>query len=117
MDFPLGTLLLGLALLVLTATIIALPLFDRKAPAVRPPTQLEALEMEHETIVRNLRELDFDFRTRKINEEDYKQLRAALVQRGAEVLRDLRALRQRSVDDEIEAAVDAIRQGGSPANK
>ncbi|MDW8394890.1 MAG: hypothetical protein RMM31_01455 [Anaerolineae bacterium] len=117
MDIPLGTLLLGLAVLVLTAMIVALPLFDRKAPAVRPPTPREALEMEHETIVRNLRELDFDYRTRKINEEDYRQLRAALIQRGAEVLRGLRSARERDVDEEIESAVAAARQRNEDAKR
>lgn len=110
MDFPIGTLLLGAALFIVLALIIALPLFDRKTPAVRPPTRREALEAEHQTLIRNIRELDFDFRTHKISEADYRTLRAALVQRAAEVLRALKTLEERDVDAEIEAQVAKLRK-------
>lgn len=114
MDFPLGTLLLGIALFIVLALIVALPLFDRKTPAVRPPTRREALEAEHQTLIRSIRELDFDFRTHKIGEADYRALRASLVQRAADVLRELKALEERDVDAEIEAQVARLRKTTIP---
>ncbi|MDW8293501.1 MAG: zinc ribbon domain-containing protein [Anaerolineae bacterium] len=110
MNFPIGTLLLGLALLIVLALIVALPLFDRKTPVVRPPSRREALEAERRAVIHSIRELDFDFRTNKISEADYRALRAALVQRGAEVLRALEALEERDVDAEIEARVAQLRE-------
>jgi hypothetical protein len=104
---PLGTLLLGLALLVVVALIIALPLFDRKRQAVRPPTRREALQAERNDIVRAIRELDFDYRTHKINDEDYKRLRADYVQHGAQVLREINALDEHNTVSGASAGADA----------
>ena len=107
---PIGTLLLALALLVIVGFIIALPLFDRRRPAVHPPTRREALESERRDIVRTIRELDFDHRTHKINDDDYKRLREEHVQRGAQVLRELNSLQEKDVDSLIEARVAALRK-------
>ena len=107
---PIGTLLLGLALLIIAGFIIALPLLDRRRPALQPPSKRTALEAERKDTVRAIRELDFDHRTHKINDDDYKQLREAHVQRGAQVLRDLSVLAERNDGDEIEQRVAALRK-------
>jgi uncharacterized protein (UPF0212 family) len=106
---PLGTLLLGLALLCVIGLIIALPLFERRRPAVKPPTPHEALHEERRDIVRAIRELDFDHRTGKINDEDYQRVRADYVQRGAQILRELNEAGEPSVDAAIEKRVAALR--------
>lgn len=103
---PIGTLLLGLALLIIIGFVIALPLFDRRRAALQPPTKRQSLEGERRDIVRAIRELDFDHRTHKINDDDYKQLREQHVQRGAQVLRELSAL---------DAAADALDVTIAPA--
>lgn len=108
----LGTLLLSLALFVIVGLIIVLPLLDRRRPAVQAPSRRAELEAERQDIVRAIRELDFDHRTRKINDEDYKQLREGYVQRGAAVLRELSATSERDVDAEIEQRVAALRSVG-----
>jgi hypothetical protein len=105
----LGTLLLGLALLVVVGLIIALPLFDRRRPAVQAPSRRVALETERGEIVRAIRELDFDHHTRKIDDADYTRLREDYVQRGAHVLRELSALNERDADEEIEQRVSVLR--------
>jgi rubrerythrin len=115
LQMPLGTLLLGLAILAVVVAIIALPLFDRKTPFKRQPSQREALENERRDVVRAIRELDFDYRTGKLNEDDYKRLRETQVQRGADILRQLDQLNEaadsrRDADAEIEQRVAAIRQ-------
>ena len=107
---PIGTLLLGLALMVIAGFIIALPLLDKRKPALQPPSKRAALEAERQDTVRAIHELDFDYRTHKINDDDYKHLREALVQRGAQVLRDLSALVERNDDDDIEQRIDALRR-------
>jgi len=89
---PIGTLLLGLALLIIVSVIIVLPLLDRARPAVRAPSQREALTAEKQVTLREIRELDFDHRTHKLNDDDYKRLREVQVQRGARVLRELSLL-------------------------
>lgn len=102
---PLGTLFLGLALLIIVVLVIALPLLDRKTPAIQPPSRREALEQERRAIISAIRELDFDFRTGKIGEADYKLLREARVARGAQILRELAELDE--TEDDVEAAIEA----------
>ncbi len=110
MEFGIGTLLLGAALLIVFGAIIALPLFDRPAPVQPPLSRRETLMKAREDIVRQIRELDFDYRTHKINEADYQALRAELVQRGAELLRQIDALPpEQDVDTDIERAVQKLR--------
>lgn len=46
-----GTLLLGLALLIILALVVALPLFDRKTPSIEPPSQRETLEQERRAVI------------------------------------------------------------------
>ncbi len=108
----LGTLLFGLALFILVALVVGWPLLGRKRPAVRPISRRDALERERESIVREIRELDFDYRTGKISAEDYKQLREARLARGALILRELAALEQDPLSDlaqAIEAQVARLR--------
>ncbi len=105
-----GTLLLGLALFIIVAMVIALPMFDRHRLAMQPPTQRESLEAERDDIVRTIRELDFDHRTHKINDDDYKRLREEHLQRGAIVLRNLSTLNEKSTDADIEQRVKALRK-------
>lgn len=107
---PIGTYLLALALALIFGLVIALPLFDRKRPAVKPMSRHDALQQEREDIVRAIRELDFDHRTGKINEEDYKRVREEHVQQGAAVLREMSALDEVDIDAEIEAKVAALRR-------
>ncbi len=136
MTFGIGTLLIGLALLTVVVVLAMMPLLEPKTPLAQPASRRDALEAERAAIVRSIRDLDFDYRTHKLNEEDYHAMRQALVQRGAEVLRELDALERlepparsnhaadgagadgvrdddAAADAEIEAAVARLRQGAS----
>ncbi len=126
MTLGIGTLLIGLALLVVVVALALLPLLEPKRPLAQPASQRDALEAERAAIVRSIRDLDFDHRTQKLNEADYRALRQGLVQRGADILRELEALNQAqpagetadddaAVDAQIEAAVLALRRGEQPA--
>lgn len=108
---PLGTLFLGLALLIIVIVVVALPLLDRKTPAIQPLSRREALEQERRVVISAIRELDFDYRTGKIGEADYKRLRESRVARGAQILRELAELNDEEgdVDAEIEAQIACFR--------
>ena len=69
------------------------PFFER--PCVRvveTSHELSSLLAEHERLLTALQELDFDQTLGKIPEEDYPIQRAVLLQKGADVLRQLDAL-------------------------
>lgn len=126
MTIAVGSLLAGLALLVIVAVLVALPFLDRRTPVVAPASPRQALEEERRVIVRAIRDLDFDYRTGKLNEADYRALRAVQVERGAEVLRRLDACSPEPatpetgsynglgagdpVDAEIEASVTTVKR-------
>ncbi len=121
-----GSILLGVALLLVVAVIVAAPLLSGGAGRDRQPGPADDLRAEHERVLTQLRDLDFDHATSKILDDDYAAQRAQLVAQGVVVLKQLDALsaailapaasagvaapgRARSVDDEIEAAVAAQR--------
>jgi rubrerythrin len=116
-----GTLLFGLALFILIALIVSLPLVGRKRPAVRPTSRREVLERERESVVREIRELDFDYRTGKVSDEDYKRLREARVAHGAALLRELASLEkgelydpERAIEEQVMRLRTVLSSNGKP---
>ncbi len=86
----LGSIFILLSLLILTALYIGRPLYERGATTVSPVEHKHsALLAERDRILDALSELDFDHDLGKIPEGDYPLRRKQLVQRGAEVLRQL----------------------------
>jgi hypothetical protein len=112
LSMDLGSLLLGLALLILVAAYIARPLFEREAAKPLAAALDSALLAERDNVLTALRDLDFDHSTGKIAAEDYQAQRAALVSRGAAILQQLDAGAGPAEDLEaqIEAAIAARRQ-------
>ncbi len=104
-----GTILIGAALFIIVALYTASPLFETRRPAIAPLSHEQTLERERAAIVRTIRELDLDYRTGKLNEADYKGLREAQVQRGAETLRELDEM-SRNTEVNTEATADAEAQ-------
>jgi zinc-ribbon domain len=83
-------LLIVLALIVIFVT---RPFFKRQpVHASESSRELSSLLAERERLLTALQELDFDQTLGKIPAEDYPAQRAALLQKGAEVLRQLDAL-------------------------
>lgn len=117
------------ALAIVAGVIIALPLFERKTPALAAPTRQQELETERAASVKAIRGLDEDFRTGKIGEADYAALRPALVARGASALRELDGIASSArsaasapgatddIDAQIEAQVKALRKRGARCPK
>jgi hypothetical protein len=119
----LGSLLLGLALLVVVGFIVTRPLFERPVVVDEPLRPADLLLADRERVLTQLRDLDFDQAMSKINAEDYAAQRAQLVAEGVAILKQLDALgvvpgQAPAGEDEIEAAVAArrARHAAAPAD-
>lgn len=89
----LGSLFLVLAVIVIVGIYLYAPFTisarRTRAPHSRETHQVSALKAERDRVINSLQELDFDFQIGKIPAEDYPEQRAALLQKGAEILRKL----------------------------
>jgi rubrerythrin len=109
-----GSIFLILGLLVLVGLYISRPLLENKSVAVsQEDHDISALLAERDRLLGALQELDFDYALGKIPEGDYPAQRAALVQRGADVLRKLDEMQPGvapgDVDERIEMQIAARR--------
>jgi hypothetical protein len=99
-----GSIFLILGLFVLVALFIGRPILERKAtPASEEDHELSSLLAERDRILNALQELDFDFALGKIPEADFPGQRAALLQRGADILRQLDVLGAVPTHEDAEA--------------
>ena len=96
---------LGVVLAVFCVLLVARPFLREPAPAddrldAPEPEQAAriALEEERDRALAALKELEFDHRTGKVSDEDYRALVGPLRRRAAETLRALE--REKSVPDE-----------------
>jgi len=108
-----------LALLILVAIYLYAPFMERRAGRVTEEEhELSALLAERDRVINSLQELDFDFNLGKIPEEDYPLQRAALLQKGADVLRQIDSIAPQpasvqDADERIEKAIAARRADAS----
>ena len=121
--------LMGLALVVAVAVYIAAPFTARPREIAAPEeSSRDRLLAERNTVLTAIRDLDFDFQTGKLLEEDYRTVREKYAVRGVAILKELDTLpepnrqpvvparRQKAATmDEIEAAVQARRRATSQA--
>ncbi len=100
---------LVLAVLVLVGMYLYAP-FTVRAPRARANEshEVSALKAERDRVIDSLRELDFDHSLGKIPAEDYPAQRAALLQKGADVLRKL---------DELTPAAASVRDAEARIEK
>lgn len=113
-----GSVLLILALLILVGLYVSRPLFDRKAVIIdvrgdKEDHDLSFLLAERDRILDALQELDFDYELEKIPREEYPAQRASMLQRGAEILRQIdryqKQISQEGVESRLEAALASRR--------
>ena len=105
----LSAILLLIALLLGVGLYLAAPLISdsTRRNAKEETSETSSLMAERDRIINSLQELDFDFRLGKIPDEDYPAQRAELLQKGADVLRKLDALRPEPIsDDEVERRIE-----------
>lgn len=112
-----GSLLLVLAVLLAVGLFVAQPYLGRQRRMTPESQEISSLMAERDRVINALQELDFDFNLNKIPAEDYPAQRAALLQKGADILQKLDALPPTSypasaseaTTDRIESAVAARR--------
>lgn len=86
----LGSIFLILAVLVVVGVYLYTPLTKRGRRTTSDNThEVSSLQAERDRVINSLQELDFDFNLGKIPAEDYPEQRAALLQKGADILRKL----------------------------
>ncbi|MFN2188653.1 MAG: zinc-ribbon domain-containing protein [Candidatus Promineifilaceae bacterium] len=124
-----GSILLGLALLVLVGMYIARPILTPSVQAQPRESRYKELVLAKESALIQIRNLDFDFQTGKIPEDLYEPQRAALVEEAAAILKEIDGYEQAAmsgaaagtvelksepepadIDADIEEAVRRIRQ-------
>jgi len=117
-----GAIFLILAVVLLAGIFIAQPYLERRGRrATQEQREYSALMAEYDRVLNSLQELEFDNALGKIPAEDYPAQRAALMQKGASLLREVDALapadgRGRSAQERLEAAV-AARRADAAASK
>ena len=107
----LGSILLLLAILILTALFVARPFLEnRRMLAVSAEEQeLSSLMAERDRLITTLQELDFDQTLGKIPADDYPAMRAELMQQAASVLRKLDAFQAaQSAPTDAESRIEAV---------
>jgi NADH pyrophosphatase NudC (nudix superfamily) len=113
---------LSLAVLILVGAYLYAPFMERRARRVTEEEhELSALMAERDRVINSLQELDFDFKLGKIPEEDYPTQRAGLLQKGAEILKNIDTLAPQpaSLQDteaRLERAIAARRADASLAH-
>jgi len=105
-----GSILLGLALAVLVVPLVAGPLIKNRQRQQTAPenSQADSPDTAKQGALAAVRDLDFDFRTGKVAEEDYTPLRRRFMADAAQAVQAADAARG-DLDDEIEAAVRLAR--------
>lgn len=115
-----GSVLLGLALLLVVAFVVARPLLDQTRVVEREQGPVDRLLFERERVLAALRDVDFDHVMGKTLDDDYAAQRAQLLAQGAAVLKQLDSLAPDQApalgaDDEIEQAIARLRAQPAPA--
>jgi zinc ribbon protein len=117
-----GALLVLAAVAIGVGFFVAIPFLEARRPAAVSASdqQISSLLAERDRLITSLQELDFDYALGKIPDEAYPAQRGELLQRGANVLRQIDALSpppapaasakpEPNAEDRIEAAVAARR--------
>lgn len=132
-----GSILLGVALLVLVGLFLARPLLQATQKEQERLSQRQLLLAEKEAILTQIRDLDFDHDTGKMPDEIHQHQRMQLMSSAADILKQLEQLDGSGlpgslpqpvvsagtdgpdIDDAIEAAVTQLRQAKTvqPAKK
>jgi hypothetical protein len=103
-----AALLAGAALAVVCVVLVALPFLREPRPRddrLTRPDELEqrrlSLSEERDRALAALKELEFDHRTGKVSDDDYRVLVGPLRRRAADALRALDLRAEHAVDDRV----------------
>ena len=102
-----SSLLVGLALLAAALVYVGRPFFEKPTKASK--TMGKAGQTEAcESVLSALRDLDFDYKTGKISEEDYQPLRAQLLAEAAQFMQ-----KENKEQEQLEALIQSRRKSQS----
>lgn len=108
----LGSILLGLALLILVGLYLTRPFLDQRYHQKQFKTERQRLTEQKDALLYQIKSLEFDYDTGKIPEEVYVPTRQGMVTEAAAILQQLDQLPlDEAVDAEIETAVQQLRAG------
>ena len=81
-----GSIFLGLALLVVIGLFVTRPLFVRDPHRRRRMSERQALLAQKEAVLVEIRSLDFDYETGKVPESDYQEQREAYIGEATDLM-------------------------------
>lgn len=105
----LGAIFVGLAMLVASVPFVTKPFQEKRFKRIQQPIIPLTPDENRHAVLSALRDLDFDFRTGKVSEEDYTALRAQLVSEAATYIESEDSI----ADEQIEAMIAARRTARS----
>jgi hypothetical protein len=104
--------LIGLVILAATAFYVGRPLMQSRRTVKSDGVDALSLEAQRESLYTQIRELDLDHATGKVNEEDYTRLRADLVAQAAVVLKQIDGVMQPPALAPMKVAAPAASSAG-----
>ncbi len=108
------TVFVALVLTVLTFAFVTYPLFKPRSRSVNTDEneRLRELSSKRDTTYSMLKELEFDFQSGILTEEDYQDLETRYKRKAVSILRNIDDLEKgNQVEEEIERQVLELRQG------
>jgi len=107
-----GSILLGMALLLLVGLFVTRPLFSRDPHRQRRMSEQKSLSVQKEAVLIEIQTLDFDYETGKITDADYDKQREAYMDEAAELLMRLDALDENYLESEAVPATEGQPEAG-----
>ncbi len=108
------TVFFAILLTVLTFAFIVYPLFKRRSPSADSvgDEKLQELYSKRDTTYSMLKELEFDFQSGTLTDDDYQSLETRYKRKAISILRDIDGSeRGTGVEEEIEKQVLELRRG------
>lgn len=102
-----GSILLGLSLLILVGLVLAQPFLAKKEYEPRPRSRKQQLLMQKEALLEEIRALDFEYETGKLPEDTYQAQRNELMALTTETLKALDELGTEAPADDVAAQIEA----------
>ena len=108
------TVFVALVLAVLTFAFVAYPFFKRRSHAADSVEdgKLQELQSQRDTTYSMLKELEFDFKSGILTEEDYQDLETRYKRKAVSILRDIdTAGKDTGAEEDIEKQILKLRRG------
>jgi hypothetical protein len=101
-----GSILLGVALLIVVGLFVTRPIFAHDPQRRRRMSERKSLALQKEAILTEIRDLDFDYETGKVGDEEFRQQREAYVAEAAGLLKRIDVLDERHLEAEAPLVPD-----------